>query len=64
MAANFDFTSFSAWPSLDSWPQLFLHQGCFGWNTVSYNYINKFHCREPVGLTDIKDIKHKRFINM
>ena len=30
LAAHFDFTSFSAQPFLDSWPQLFLHQGCFG----------------------------------
>ena len=32
LAAHFDFTSSSAWPFLDSWPQLFLHQGCFGWD--------------------------------
>ena len=30
LAAHFDFTSFSARPFLNSWPQLFLHQGCFG----------------------------------
>ena len=32
LAAHFDFTSFSAQPFLDSWPQLFLRQGCFGWD--------------------------------
>ena len=30
LAAHFDFTSFSAQPFLNSWLQLFLHQGCFG----------------------------------
>ena len=32
LAAHFDFTSFSAWRFLDSWPQLFLYQGCLGWD--------------------------------
>ena len=35
LAAHFDFTSFSAQRFLDSWPQLFLHQGCFGWDNYS-----------------------------
>ena len=39
LAAHFDFTSFSAWPFLDSWPQLFLHQGCFGWDVYIHTYI-------------------------
>ena len=30
LAAHFDLTSFSAQLFLNSWPQLFLHQGCFG----------------------------------
>ena len=34
LAAHFDFTSFSAQPFLNSWPQLFLHQGCFGWDQI------------------------------
>ena len=40
MAAHFDFTSFSAWPFLDSWPQLFLHQGCFGWDSTNSNGVS------------------------
>ena len=42
LAAHFDFTSFSAQPFLDSWPQLFLHQGCFGWDSYSYSGIRQF----------------------
>ena len=38
LAAHFDFTSSSVWLFLDSWPQLFLHQGCFGWD---HTYIGK-----------------------
>ena len=30
LATHFDFTYFSAQPFLNSWPQLFLHQRCFG----------------------------------
>ena len=36
LATHFDFTSFSAQSFLDSWPQLFLHQGCFGWDFISF----------------------------
>ena len=46
LAAHFDFTSFSAQPFLDSWPQLFLHQGCFGWDFISFFTCStfKFSC--------------------
>ena len=38
LATHFDFTSFSV---LDSWLQLFLYQGCFGWDT---SFVHTYLC--------------------
>ena len=43
LAAHFDFTSFSARPFLDSWPQLFLHLGCFGWDYINVHSTITFY---------------------
>ena len=45
----FDFTSFSSWPILSSWPQLFLQLGCFWLRLYDYShtcYINLCRLQE------------------